>query len=135
MPMERKEPVIDSRAVDLTDRVKLTWRDVRTLAGEAAASTQPQIRADEPPAPEVLTTETATSSARLTPDERAALAAQLAPAIEAAVKHALRETLDLALQNALARVRGDVERSVNGLVAEAVSRELERLDLDKIARR
>ena len=26
MPMERKEPVIDSRAVDLTDRVKLTWR-------------------------------------------------------------------------------------------------------------
>mgnify|MGYP006870359262 CR=1 FL=1 len=41
--MERKEPVIDSRAVDLTDRVKLTWRDVRTLAGEAAASTQPQI--------------------------------------------------------------------------------------------
>lgn len=64
-----------------------------------------------------------------------ALAAQLAPAIEAAVKHALRETLDLALQNALARVRGDVERSVNGLVAEAVSRELERLDLDKIARR
>ena len=116
MPMERKEPVIDSRAVDLTDRVKLTWRDVRTLADEAAA-TQPQIRADEPPAPEVLTTETATSSARLTPDERAALAAQLAPAIEAAVKHALRETLDLALQNALARVRGDVERSVNGLVA------------------
>ena len=75
------------------------------------------------------------SLARLTPDERAALAAQLAPAIEAAVKHALRETLDLALQNALARVRGDVERSVNGLVAEAVSRELERLDLDKIARR
>lgn len=133
MPMERKEPVIDSRAVDLTDRVKLTWRDVRTLADEAAA-TQPQIRADEPPSPEVLTTETATSSARLTPDERAALAAQLAPAIEAAVKHALRETLDLALQNALARVRGDVERSVNGLVAEAVSRELERLDLDKIAR-
>lgn len=131
MPMERKEPVIDSRAVDLTDRVKLTWRDVRTLADEAAASTQPQIRADEPPAPEVLTAETATSSARLTPDERAAITAQLAPAVEAAVKHALRETLDLAL----ARVRGDVERSVNGLVAEAVSRELERLDLDKIARR
>ena len=44
--MERKDPVIDSRAVDLTDRVKLTWRDVRTLADEAAASTQPQIRAD-----------------------------------------------------------------------------------------
>lgn len=41
--MERKDPVIDSRAVDLTDRVKLTWRDVRTLADEAAASTQPQI--------------------------------------------------------------------------------------------
>ena len=118
--MERKEPVIDSRAVDLTDRVKLTWRDVRTLAGEAAASTQPQIRADEPPAPEVLTAETATSSARLTPDERAAITAQLAPAVEAAVKHALRETLDLALQNALARVRGDVERSVNGLDRKSV---------------
>ena len=44
--MERKEPVIDSRAVDLTNRVKLTWRDVRTLADEATASTQPQIRAD-----------------------------------------------------------------------------------------
>ena len=43
MPMERKEPVIDSRAVDLTDRVKLTWRDVRTLADEGrfhAASDQ-----------------------------------------------------------------------------------------------
>ena len=45
-PWNAKEPVIDSRAVDLTDRVKLTWRDVRTLADEAAA-TQPQIRADE----------------------------------------------------------------------------------------
>ena len=71
--MERKEPVIDSRAVDLTNRVKLTWRDVRTLADEATASTQPQIRADEPPAPDVRTSETATPSARLTPDERAAL--------------------------------------------------------------
>ena len=121
MPMERKEPVIDSRAVDLTDRVKLTWRDVRTLADEAAASTQPQIRADEPPAPLCWHW---TSYFYPRP-----------PAIEAAVKHALRETLDLALQNALARVRGDVERSVNGLVAEAVSQELERLDLDKIARR
>ena len=64
--MERKEPVIDSRAVDLTDRVKLTWRDVRTLADEAAA-TQPQIRADEPPAPEVLTTGSRRMSERPSP--------------------------------------------------------------------
>ena len=39
--MERKDPVIDSRAVDLTDRVKLTWRDVRTLADEAGGFPAP----------------------------------------------------------------------------------------------
>ena len=39
MPIQRKEPVIDSHACDLTDRVKLTWRDVRDLA-EAAQQAQ-----------------------------------------------------------------------------------------------
>ena len=126
--MERKEPVIDSRAVDLTDRVKLTWRDVRALADEPTP-------ASEAPAPHPVQVEPAASQGRLTEAERKAIALQLAPAVEAAVKHALRETLDLALQNALARVRGDVERSVNGLVADAVSREIARIDLDKILRR
>lgn len=132
--MERKEPVIDSRAVDLTDRVKLTWRDVRALADEAAAEPVPAAQAPAPAAPPAPI-ETAASQGRLTEAEQKAIALQLAPAVEAAVKHALRETLDLALQNALARVRGDVERSVNGLVADAVSREIARLDLDKILRR
>lgn len=132
--MERKEPVIDSRAVDLTDRVKLTWRDVRALADEAAD--EPTQASEAPaPAPHPVQVEPAASQGRLTEAERKAIALQLAPAVEAAVKHALRETLDLALQNALARVRGDVERSVNGLVADAVSREIARLDLDKILRR
>lgn len=132
--MERKEPVIDSRAVDLTDRVKLTWRDVRALADEAAAEPVPAAQAPTPAAPPAPI-EPAASQGRLTEAEQKAIALQLAPAVEAAVKHALRETLDLALQNALARVRGDVERSVNGLVADAVSREIARLDLDKILRR
>lgn len=132
--MERKEPVIDSRAVDLTDRVKLTWRDVRALADEAAAEPVPAAQAPAPAAPPAPI-ESAASQGRLTEAEQKAIALQLAPAVEAAVKHALRETLDLALQNALARVRGDVERSVNGLVADAVSREIARLDLDKILQR
>lgn len=132
--MERKEPVIDSRAVDLTDRVKLTWRDVRALADEAAAEPVPAAQAPTPAAPPAPI-EPAASQGRLTEAEQKAIALQLAPAVEAAVKHALRETLDLALQNALARVRGDVERSVNGLVADAVSREIARLDLNKILRR
>ncbi len=132
--MERKEPVIDSRAVDLTDRVKLTWRDVRALADEAAAEPVPAAQAPTPAAPPAPI-EPAASQGRLTEAEQKAIALQLAPAVEAAVKHALRETLDLALQNALARVRGDVERSVNGLVADAVSREIARLDLGKILRR
>ncbi len=135
--MERKEPVIDSRAVDLKDRVKLTWRDVKALADESASAAASAVRIPEQPALVVSPTnaESTDQPVRFTQAERAAIAAQLAPSVETAVKHALRETLDLALQNALARVRGDIERSVTGLVSDAVTRELDKLDLEKIIRR
>ena len=145
MPIQRKEPVIDSHACDLTDRVKLTWRDVRDMAAAAqkprpaapafqaapvmpvvskpAASASPAVPA-APPVP-----------AGLSPEEKAALTAVLAPAIEQAVRNALRETLEVSLQNAVTRARADIDRSVSGIVAESVSRELSRIDLSTLIRR
>lgn len=133
--MERKEPVIDSRA-----RRPYGPREAHLARREGArrrsGCPNPCLLLKHPtPAAPPAPIEPAASQGRLTEAEQKAIALQLAPAVEAAVKHALRETLDLALQNALARVRGDVERSVNGLVADAVSREIARLDLGKILRR
>ena len=73
--------------------------------------------------------------AGLSPEEKAALTAVLAPAIEQAVRNALRETLEVSLQNAVTRARADIDRSVSGIVAESVSRELSRIDLSTLIRR
>lgn len=139
MSIQRKEPVIDSRICDLTDRVKLTWRDVRDLAASSpvapAESPAPMVREAE--AASVADTAPAAESPRagLTDEEKAALTAALAPAVEEAVRNALRETLEMSLQNALTRVRADIDRSVAGIVNESVSKALSRIDLNTLIRR
>ena len=150
MPIQRKEPVIDSHACDLTDRVKLTWRDVRDMAAAAQAQTprpafqaapvMPVVRKPAASASPAASAEPAVAAAPpgpagLSPEEKAALTAVLAPAIEQAVRNALRETLEVSLQNAVTRARADIDRSVSGIVAESVSRELSRIDLSTLIRR
>ena len=151
MPIQRKEPVIDSHACDLTDRVKLTWRDVRDMAAAAqtprpaapafqAAPVMPVVRKPAASASPAASAAPAVPAAPpvpagLSPEEKAALTAVLAPAIEQAVRNALRETLEVSLQNAVTRARADIDRSVSGIVAESVSRELSRIDLSTLIRR
>ncbi len=146
MPTERKEPVIDNQTADLTDRVRLTWRDVRALAAQAPAQpieTAPSEHqsADAPNAaqPAETTPSQAESEApppaKLSPQEQAALTALLAPALENALRAALRETLELSLSNAVTRVRADLDRSVSSMVSEALARELSKADLSNIFRR
>lgn len=142
MPTERKEPVIDNQTADLTDRVRLTWRDVRALAAQAPA--KPTAAPVEPlaaDAPDAAQSAEATPSqaqsevlppAKLSPQEQAALTALLAPALENALRAALRETLELSLSNAVTRVRADLDRSVSSMVSEALARELSKADLSKI---
>lgn len=146
MPTERKEPVIDNQTADLTDRVRLTWRDVRALAVQAPA--QPTAAAPDEPqsadAPNAAQSAETTPSqaesealppAKLSPQEQAALTALLAPALENAIRAALRETLELSLSNAVTRVRADLDRSVSSMVSEALARELSKADLSNIFRR
>ena len=68
----------------------------------------------------------------LTDEEKKAIARTLTPLIESAVRQALKDTLEVSLQNALSRVRVDIDRSINGLVTEAVTKELDRIDLNKL---
>lgn len=119
----RKEPVIDADAFDLVDRVKLTWRDVRALAQDHVA--EPTII--PPASPEI----DAPRDQALSVEEQKKLIALLTPSIETAVRRTLRDTLELSLQNALSRVRADVDRSINGIVTEALSQALKKLPADE----
>ena len=122
MSTERKEPVISSEAFDLTDRVRLTWREVRELADSFEAASQ---RADiAPHAPETV------DRRKLTDEEMKAIAAMIAPAVENAVKDALHDTLEVSLQNASTRIRADLERSVAGVVSNSVRSELARIEIE-----
>lgn len=124
MSTPRKEPVIDTQCFDLTDRVKLTWRDVRLMA--ETPDTPPEVVQPQ----EV--TQLGEATRMLTDEEKKAIARTLTPLIESAVRQALKDTLEVSLQNALSRVRVDIDRSINGLVTEAVTKELDKIDLNKL---
>ncbi len=127
MSTPRKEPTIDTQCFDLTDRVKLTWRDVRLMAETPTAPQEVETTQEITPP--------ITRTRNFTLEEQKAIALTLTPLIESAVRQALKDTLEVSLQNALARVRVDIDRSINGLVTEAVTKELAKIDLNKIQSR
>ena len=164
--MDRQEPVIDlerseRNAKTLTDRIRLTWREVRDLMTDAPDDLpkEPTLgtTADHANVPNATaaTTEAkedaATSATepvaavapaprepeplRLTDEEKEAIVKRIAPQVEAAVRSALRDTLDMVLANALTRVKSDMDRSLGNLIAQAVAQELRRLDVSDIVRR
>ena len=122
MSTERKEPVISSEAFELTDRVRLTWREVRELAESFEAASQ---RAGiEPVVKEAVNTR------KLTEEEMKAIAVMIAPAVENAVKEALHDTLEVSLQNASTRIRADLDRSVSGVVNNSIRTELSGIEIE-----
>lgn len=122
MSTERKEPVITSEALELTDRVRLTWREVRELADASGTTSKPS---------EIETAAASAADTRpLTEEEMKAIALMIAPAVENAVKVALRDTLEVSLQNASTRIRADLERSVAGVVSNSVRTELARIEIE-----
>ncbi len=152
--MNRQEPVIDTSARLLNNRVRLTWREVREIASGAspkeptlgAAPAAPEAVAEPvlaaKPAPAFAPAETSAEKAPraaeplvLTDEERAAIAAIIVPRIEATVRIALRDVLDVALANAVTRVKVDVERSLGQAFTQAIAREIDALDLSEIIRR
>lgn len=154
MPAQRKEPVIDKGAYTLTDRVKLTWREARDLAARPEAPREPVLApetksapAEEPaaaapaPAPAPAAPAPKAEAPRepqplvLTDEERTAIAVMLAPAVEAAVRESLGELIGLSVSNASARIKADIDRALSGAVAEALSKEVAKLDLSTVIRR
>lgn len=121
MSTERKEPVISSDTFELTDRVKLTWREVRDLT-ESSEAPAPQT-AFEP------VVEDTVSTRKLSEEEMKAIAAMIAPAVENALKEALHDTLEVSLQNATTRIRADIDRSVSSTVCNCIRTELSRIEI------
>ncbi|MFU0842705.1 MAG: hypothetical protein ACFWTZ_08915 [Burkholderia sp.] len=153
MPAQRKEPVIDKGAYTLTDRVKLTWREVRGLASQPDAPREPVLspEAKGAPAPQAAAAAPAKAAAAapapkpaaprepqplvLTDEERTAIAVMLAPAVEAAVRQSLGDLISISVNNASARIKADIDRALSGAVAEALSKEVAKLDLSSVIRR
>lgn len=137
----RKEPVIDSQAYTLSHRVRLTWKEVRELAKEKPAPAVPAVEPQAVPVPAPAPAVAAASAPVPTPvikpalmlsqAQQEALLAELAPAVEAAVRDALSNTIEASLTNAVSRVRADVNRSVTGIVKNALSTELQKIDLNQ----
>lgn len=130
MSTERKEPVISNDAFDLTNRVKLTWRDIRDLseASSALASDNKAVDTIDTATPPHSSVQTA-AVRKLTEEEMKAIAAMIAPALEASIKAALKDTLEVSLHNASTRIRGDLDRSVASVVNESIRSELAKIDL------
>ena len=158
--MNRQEPVIDANAKPyktLTERVTLSWKELLGL--KPAASPQeptlglepesavppaaaPQVQAS-PKGPEV----TVPSADALAPkpfepqplvlseEEKKAIIERLTPGIEASVREGLRDVLDLSVSNAVARMKGDLERTLSSLVTQAIEREIKSLKVDDIVKR
>jgi pyruvate/2-oxoglutarate dehydrogenase complex dihydrolipoamide acyltransferase (E2) component len=151
MPAQRKEPVIDKGAYTLTDRVKLTWREVRGLASQPDAPREPVLspEAKGASAPQAAAPAAAAAPAPapkpaaprepqplvLTDEERTAIAVMLAPAVEAAVRQSLGDLISISVNNASARIKADIDRALSGAVAEALSKEVAKLDLSSVIRR
>lgn len=159
--MNRQEPVIDANAKPyktLTERVTLSWKELLGL--KPAASPQeptlglepesavppaaaPQVQASAPKGPEV----TVPSADALAPkpfepqplvlseEEKKAIIERLTPGIEASVREGLCDVLDLSVSNAVARMKGDLERTLSSLVTQAIEREIKSLKVDDIVKR
>ena len=123
MSTERKEPVISSDTFELTDRVKLTWREVRELTESSEAEAPAPQAAFEP------VVENTVGTRKLTEEEMKTIAAMIAPAVENALKEALYDTLEVSLQNASTRIRADIDRSVSGAVSNSIRTELSRIEI------
>lgn len=152
--MNRQEPVIDANAKPyktLTERVTLSWKELLGLkpaagpqeptlglepespAAPAAAPKGPEVTVPPPDAlapkpfePQPLV---------LSEEEKKAIIERLTPRIEASVREGLRDVLDLSVSNAVARMKGDLERTLSSLVAQAIEREIKSLRVDDIVKR
>ena len=159
MQNDRKEPVIDKDVYQLTDRVRLTWRDARELSQETPPAPQPvspaavsKPAADPQSAPAAQSrtepkTPAATLRAPLTvppqnpedaprqgilsEEQTAELVKRLSAEIEATVRQTISETLELSLTNAISRVRYDIDRSLQSIISAAVNREVSNFNKDK----
>lgn len=159
--MNRQEPVIDANAKPyktLTERVTLSWKELLGL--KPAASPQeptlglepesavppaaaPQVQASAPKGPEVTVPSADVLAPKpfepqplvLSEEEKKAIIERLTPGIEASVREGLRDVLDLSVSNAVARMKGDLERTLSSLVTQAIEREIKSLKVDDIVKR
>ncbi|KAB7651487.1 hypothetical protein FG381_09730 [Sutterella faecalis] len=159
--MNRQEPVIDANAKPyktLTERVTLSWKELLGLkpaAGPqeptlglepesaAAPAAAPKVQASAPKGPEVTVPPADALAPKpfepqplvLSEEEKKAIIERLTPGIEASVREGLRDVLDLSVSNAVARMKGDLERTLSSLVTQAIEREIKSLKVDDIVKR
>ena len=143
--MNRQEPVIDANAKPyktLTERVTLSWKELLGLK-PAAGPQEPTLGLE----PESAAAPAAAPADALAPkpfepqplvlseEEKKAIIERLTPGIEASVREGLRDVLDLSVSNAVARMKGDLERTLSSLVTQAIEREIKSLKVDDIVKR
>ena len=158
--MNRQEPVIDANAKPyktLTERVTLSWKELLGLkpaAGpqeptlglepeSAAPPAAPKVQAAAPKGPEVTVPPADALAPKpfepqplvLSEEEKKAIIERLTPGIEASVREGLRDVLDLSVSNAVARMKGDLERTLSSLVTQAIEREIKSLKVDDNVKR
>ena len=159
--MNRQEPVIDANAKPyktLTERVTLSWKELLGLkpaAGPqeptlglepesaAAPAAAPKVQASAPKGPEAPVPPADALAPKpfepqplvLSEEEKKAIIERLTPGIEASVREGLRDVLDLSVSNAVARMKGDLERTLSSLVTQAIEREIKSLKVDDIVKR
>ena len=159
--MNRQEPVIDANAKPyktLTERVTLSWKELLGLkpaAGPqeptlglepesaAAPAAAPKVQASAPKGPEVTVPPADALAPKpfepqplvLSEEEKKAIIERLTPGLEASVREGLRDVLDLSVSNAVARMKGDLERTLSSLVTQAIEREIKSLKVDDIVKR
>lgn len=159
--MNRQEPVIDANAKPyktLTERVTLSWKELLglkpaagpqeptlglELESAAAPAAAPKVQASAPKGPEVTVPPADALAPKpfepqplvLSEEEKKAIIERLTPGIEASVREGLRDVLDLSVSNAVARMKGDLERTLSSLVTQAIEREIKSLKVDDIVKR
>ena len=159
--MNRQEPVIDANSKPyktLTERVTLSWKELLGLkpaAGPqeptlglepesaAAPAAAPKVQASAPKGPEVTVPPADALAPKpfepqplvLSEEEKKAIIERLTPGLEASVREGLRDVLDLSVSNAVARMKGDLERTLSSLVTQAIEREIKSLKVDDIVKR
>ena len=136
--MNRQEPVIDSRFLKcrtLKDRVDLPWETVENLTKQTQTPIPTQVHVQSQPVAEIEPQPFEPQPLILTEAEKKALIARLAPAVEAALRENLKNTVEMAAENAVTRIKADLERSVASTIQQAVSAEVQKLDLSDIIKR